>query len=260
MKKFYQITNKSFEELGVATQKEMWEKVKVDHKGLCACVNTVFTKAEDSENKFNVVMSTNSQDRHGDIVEQDWDLKNFKKNPVFLDSHNYNSIEHIIGKVNKIKVKDGQLVGEIEFALDNPKGMLAYNLASKGFLNATSVGFIPQDFSDDGKILKSELLEDSAVSVPANQEALFEKKELEKEEEKEEIKEEVKEEEKIEEAPRKNFKLEALKRLAEKQELKRKEILKEVLAVTQQLSKGQVEAQKRRQMANRIIKQLIKIK
>jgi hypothetical protein len=144
--------------------------------------------------------------------------------------------------------------------LDNPKGMLAYNLASKGFLNATSVGFIPQDFSDDGKILKSELLEDSAVSVPANQEALFEKKELEKEEEKEEIKEEVKEEEKIEEAPRKNFKLEALKRLAEKQELKRKEILKEVLAVTQQLSKGQVEAQKRRQMANRIIKQLIKIK
>ena len=264
MKKFYQITSKSFEELGVVTQKEMWEKVKVDHKGLCACVNTVFTKAEDSENKFSVVMSTNSQDRHGDIVEQDWDLKNFKKNPVFLDSHNYNSIEHIIGKVNKIKVKDGQLVGEIEFALDNPKGMLAYNLASKGFLNATSVGFIPQDFSDDGKIMKSELLEDSAVSVPANQEALFEKKEIEKEEEKEEIKEEitdaVKNAEIIEETPKKNFKLDALKRLAGKEELKRKEILKEVLAVTQRLSKGEVDAQKRRQMANRIIKQLIKIK
>ena len=288
MKKFYQITSKSFEELGVATQKEMWEKVKVDHKGLCACVNTVFTKAEDSENKFNVVMSTNSQDRHGDIVEQDWDLKNFKKNPVFLDSHNYNSIEHIIGKVNKIKVKDGQLVGEIEFALDNPKGMLAYNLASKGFLNATSVGFIPQEFSDDGKIMKSELLEDSAVSVPANQEALFEKKlkkegdecempdgsmgemhpdkngdmvcMMPKKEVKEEVKEDIKQEETIEEAPKKNFKLEALKRLVGKQEEKRKEILKEVLAVTQRLSKGEVDAQKRRQMANRIIKQLIKIK
>jgi len=256
MKKFYQITNKSFDELGVTTQKEMWEKVKVDHKGLCACVTTVFTKAEDSDNKFNVVMSTNSEDRHGDIVEQEWDLKSFKKNPVFLDSHNYNSIEHIIGKVNKIKVKDGKLQGEVEFALDNPKGLLAFNLASKGFLNATSVGFIPKEFSDDGKIMKSELLEDSAVSVPANQEALFEKKEIEKEEQ--EIKEEIKEE--VKSGERKNLKVEALKRLAQKQDEKRKNILKEVLAVTQRLSKGEVDAQKRRQMANRIIKQVMKIK
>lgn len=283
-KKFYQITSKSFDELGVTTQKEMWEKVKGDHKGLCACVNTVFTKAEDTENKFNVVMSTNSEDRHGDIVEQNWDLKNFKKNPVFLDSHNYSSIEHIIGKVNKIKVKDGRLEGEIEFALDNPKGMLAYNLASKGFLNATSVGFIPQEFDELGKIMKSELLEDSAVSVPANQEALFEKNvkkegdacempdgsvgEMRTDEEgnmvcmlpKQLEKNEEEKEEETEQTPKKNLKLEALKRIAEKQEFKRKEILKEVLAVTQQLSKGEVEAQKRRQMANRIIKQLIKIK
>lgn len=281
MKKFYQITSKSFDELGVATHKEMWEKVKGDHKGLCACINTVFTKSEDTENKFNVVMSTNAEDRHGDIVEQNWDLKNFKKNPVFLDSHNYSSIEHIIGKVTKIKVKDGRLEGEIEFALDNPKGMLAYNLASKGFLNATSVGFIPLEFDELGKIIKSELLEDSAVSVPANQEALFEKS-VKREGEACEMPDgsvgemhpdedgnmvcmlpkqlEIKEEEKIEEAPKKNLKLEALKRIAEKQEFKRKEILKEVLAVTQQLSKGEVEAQKRRQMANRIIKQLIKIK
>lgn len=370
MKKFFQLTNKSFDELGVKSHQELWEKVKGDHKGLCACVNTVFTKAEDSENKFNVVMSTATEDRHGDIVEQNWDLKNFKKNPVFLDSHNYSSIEHIIGKVNKIKVKDGALTGEIEFALDNPKGLLAYNLASKGFLNATSVGFIPLEFSQDGKIVKSELLEDSAVSVPANQEALFEKKSIEDVEEVEvknvvpfkryelapedtdwDAKDEVSkvadmdtlkrmsawydgtnidakesyklqhhqssdlmtvwkavemsmkaflsgqggvkipdedrervynhlakhyaefgkevpelksviEEEKppVPTEPKKNLKLEALKRIAEKQEYKRKEILKEVLAVTQQLSKSEVDAELRRQKANRVIKLLMKIK
>jgi len=254
-RKFYQITNKSFDELGVKTHQELWSKVKGEHTGLCACVDTAFTKSADGENKFNIVMSTSAEDRHGDIVEQDWDLKNFKKNPVFLDSHNYNSIEHIIGKINKIKIKDGQLQGEVEFALDNPKGMLAYNLASKGFLNATSVGFIPLEFSQEGKILKSELLEDSAVSIPANQEALFEKKSVEKEEVEEDVKEEVKIVE-----PKRHLKIEALKRLAEKEELKRKEIFKEVLAVTQRLSKGEVDVQKRRQMANRIIKQLIKIK
>lgn len=252
-KKFYQITNKSFDELKVKTHEELWKKVKKDHQGLCACVATVFTKAEDSENKFSVIMSTSTEDRHGDIVEQNWDLKNFKKNPVFLDSHNYDSIEHIIGKVTKIKVKDGKLQGEIEFALDNPKGQLAYKLAAGGFLNATSVGFIPMEFDKDGRILKSELLEDSAVSVPAQAEALFEKK----------IKKVKKiEEKKIEiiEETKKNLKLDALKRIVEKKEFKRKEILKEVLAVTQQLSKGGVDAEKRRQMANRAIKQLIKVK
>jgi len=252
-KKFYQITNKSFDELKVKTHEELWKKIKKDHQGFCACVTTVFTKAEDSENKFKVVMSTPTEDRHGDIVMQNWVLKYFSKNPVFIDSHNYDSIEHILGKVNKPKVKDNNLVGEIEFALDNPKGLLAFKLVVGGFLNAVSVGFIPLEFDNDGKILKSELLELSAVSVPAQAEALFEKK----------IKKVKKiEDKKIEiiEETKKNLRLDALKRIVEKKEFKRKEILKEVLAVTQQLSKGGVDAEKRRQMANRAIKQLIKVK
>jgi len=175
MKTFYQLQNKSFSDLGVKTYKELWEKVSTEYRGLSACVHTEFKQAGDNENKFNVIMSTATEDRHGDIVEQNWDLKSFKKNPVFLDSHNYSSIEHIIGKVNKIKVKDGKLQGEIEFNLHNPKGVMAFNMALNGFLNATSVGFIPKDFDGEGKIVKSELLEDSAVSVPANAEALFEK-------------------------------------------------------------------------------------
>lgn len=174
-KKFYTITNKSFSELEVKTEQELWDKVKGEYKGLSFSADTVFEKAEGTDNKFNVVMSTDSMDRHGDVVIQNWDLKSFKKNPVLLDSHNYVSIEHILGKVNKPKVKDNKLQGEIEFMLDNPKGMLAYKMALGGYLNATSVGFIPHSFDDNGNIEKSELLELSAVSVPANAEALFEK-------------------------------------------------------------------------------------
>lgn len=175
MKKYFLITNKSFEEEGVTNHKELWDKVKAEgYEGFEASVVTTFTKAEDKKNRFHAIFSTSNVDRHGDIVQQEWDLKSFKKNPVFLDSHRYDSIEHILGKVIGIKSKD-QLEGDIEFMLDNPKGMLAYKMAQDGFLNATSVGFIPLDFGEKGDITKSELLEVSAVSVPANAQALFEK-------------------------------------------------------------------------------------
>lgn len=181
--KFYQLTNKSFDNEEVSTHKELWDKVKGEHRGFSLTVNTEFQKSLDDEgnitNSFHVVMSTAVEDRHGEIVFQNWDLENFKKNPVFLDSHNYGSIEHILGKVHNALVVNGKLEGDIEFALDNPKGMLAFKLALGGFLNATSVGFIPKGFDDDGNITSAELLEDSAVSVPANPEALLNSKSLE---------------------------------------------------------------------------------
>lgn len=178
MKKYYSINNKSFEDLGVTTEKELWEKVKGEYEALSISVETIFSKTAESDNQFHVIFSTASVDRHGEIVMQNWDLKYFKKNAVFLDSHNYNSIEHILGKVKKIGIKEDKLQGDVEFCLDNPKGLLAYKMALGGFLSATSVGFIPLQFDDKGNILKSELLEISAVSVPANAEALFEKKEI----------------------------------------------------------------------------------
>jgi hypothetical protein len=180
MNKFYTLNSKSLETEGVASYAELWEKVKSSYKGLQQVVPTSFEKmlgeeGQELTNFFKVTMSTGMKDRHGEIVYQNWDLENFKKNPVFLDSHNYGSIEHIIGKVHNAQVDNGRLVGEVEFAIDNPKGYLAMRLAQGGFLSATSVGFIPLAFDADGNITKAELLEDSAVSVPANAEALFER-------------------------------------------------------------------------------------
>lgn len=177
-RKFYQLCNKSFDDLQVKTHKELWDKLKTDgYNGLLLECFTVFQKAEGDDNKFHAIFSTAKEDRHGDIVEQNWDLKSFKKNNVYLDSHNYDSIEHIIGKIDNIGVSDKKkLEGDIVFALSNPKGQLAHDLAAEGFLNTNSVGFIPKVFDDKGRILESELLEVSAVSVPANPEAYFDKK------------------------------------------------------------------------------------
>lgn len=188
-RKFLSIADKSLEELGVDSYQALWKKAADDgYDGLSLSLTTTFTKAaadieadEDgilvkaADNVFSVVFSTANEDRHGDIVQQNWDLRAYKKNPVFLDSHDYGSIEKIIGRVPRIAVKANALQGAVEFAIGSPLGALGQYLAENGFLNATSVGFIPKQFDDKGTILKSELLEISAVSVPANSEALFEK-------------------------------------------------------------------------------------
>jgi len=178
MKKFYQLHNKSLSKHKVDNIKQLWDKLKAKgYKGISIQVKTDFKKSSKEENRYHAIFSTNAVDRHGEIVEQNWVLKNFKGNSVYLDSHNYDSIEYIIGKIEKLKANDGKLVGDIIFALSNPRGQLAKDLADGGFLNASSVGFIPLEFDAKfEKIIKSELLEISAVSVPANQEALYEKK------------------------------------------------------------------------------------
>lgn len=182
-KKYLSIEHKTLADLGVATYKDLWEKAqKEGYEGISMSFVSEFKKAEgeDKPNLFHAVFSTASEDRHGDIVEQSWELKYFKKNPVYLDSHNYDSIVHIIGKVSGLKItgegKKQKLEGNVEFMLENPKGALAAQMAEKGFLSASSVGFIPLEFDEKtGNIVHSELLEISAVSVPANAEAIFEK-------------------------------------------------------------------------------------
>lgn len=127
------------------------------------------------------IFSTQDVDRHGDVVLQEgWDLVNFKKNPVILNSHNYGDAAEVIGKASQVKIDGKKLVGKITFAVnENPKAKVIFDLYAGGFLNAFSVGFIPTKFKDnkDGTkdwytIEEAELLEVSAVSVPANARAL----------------------------------------------------------------------------------------
>ena len=124
------------------------------------------------------VFSTMDVDRHGDIVMQNWNLDQFRNNPVILNSHNYWDTAEVIGKaLTDLGVVDNQLQGTIQFAVnENPKAKVAFDLVVGGYLNAFSVGFMPEEFSKDGVILKSTLLEISLVSVPANPHALVQAK------------------------------------------------------------------------------------
>ena len=144
------------------------------------------TKSVDKEYKtLEAIFSSQKEDRHGDVVIQEgWDLKNFKKNPVIINSHNHNDATEVVGKVEKgtLKIEKGKLTGKIKFAVnENPKAKIIFDLYAGGYLNAFSVGFLANEYDekDFSKITKAELLEVSAVSVPANAFALAKKKGIE---------------------------------------------------------------------------------
>lgn len=144
-------------------------------------------KNVDSERyTLTMVASTQTKDSHGDIMMMDGiDLKRYKKNPVILNSHKQTDITDVIGRATKTwiegKGKKAKLMQEWEFAVDaNPKAEIAFKLFEGGFAKASSIGFIPKDLEFDEKenafkITEWELLEVSAVAVPANSLAVMSK-------------------------------------------------------------------------------------
>lgn len=133
-----------------------------------------------AKNEF--VLSDDSVDRVGDVIEQNWELANFKKNPIALFNHNRNAI---IGKWADVRVEKNRLIGRLELASDDtdPLVRMVRRLIEQDILRATSVGFAPlekelldEDESDPWfgpfRFLKSELLEASLVAVPANANAI----------------------------------------------------------------------------------------
>lgn len=135
-----------------------------------------------NERRLRFIGSSEAEDRDGDIIlASGWELGNYKKNPVFLWAHDY-SIPPI-GRALNVEVVNNELHFDIEFP---EKGIHAladtvFELYKKGFMNATSVGFIGKDGSpsSNGTIFtKQELLELSAVPVPSNPTALQRAKSL----------------------------------------------------------------------------------
>lgn len=134
------------------------------------------------------VASTAAVDSYQDIVEQTWKLDRFRKNPVFLLQHDSWSVP--IGRVETIGVEKvgGQeaLVASVRFDLDDPDAAAVAGKYARGFMHAVSVGFRPGKVTARSTLLEAdpryakggyilgdnELLELSAVTIPANPEAV----------------------------------------------------------------------------------------
>lgn len=133
---------------------------------------------DDEARSFMAIASSPCVDRQGDVVEQaGWDLTNFKNNPVIPWAHDYS--QPPVARAVEIGVQDGVLQMKVQFP---PEGLYPFadtiwNLYRNQFLFAFSVGFIPEEPAEGwnwegNTFAKSELLEVSAVVVPANPQAL----------------------------------------------------------------------------------------
>lgn len=150
----------------------------------------LFVRTEDmGERTVRFTISKEVVDRDGDILRATGvDFTNYMKNPVFLSFHNTH--EFPLGKVTRFWVEGNSVKADVYFPTveelsTNPEQAsekakivdFAYCCYKTGMLNAVSVGFIPiewKETKDGWDILKWELLEFSAVAVPANQDAIAE--------------------------------------------------------------------------------------
>ena len=144
------------------------------------------------------ISSDETLDRYDEIISASgWRLENYQRNPVFQNAHQYGDIIFTLGKALITEIRPGRtssasphLFQRIEFATDvNPMARIAYGLYKGKFLNAVSVGFIPMKWENGNageskvqspkskveyrrRYLEQELLEVSAVGIPANPNAL----------------------------------------------------------------------------------------
>jgi len=154
------------------------------------------------------IASDETLDRYDEVISAaGWKLENYRRNPVFQNSHQYGDIIFTLGKALMTEVRSvgfdrSVLFQRVQFATEeNPMARIAYGLYKGGFLNAVSVGFIPIRWEDlpgrsaEGGVrsedpsvhsalrnpqsalprrryLEQELLEVSSVAVPANPNAL----------------------------------------------------------------------------------------
>jgi len=127
------------------------------------------------------VASTGAVDRHGDTVAPEgWRLDAYRENPVVLWAHDYR--RPAIGRAQSVWRDGGALLARLEFA-PTEFAREVEGLYRQGYQQGVSVGFRPLRFEERRdartgaflgiRFLEQELLEISAVPVPANQGALL---------------------------------------------------------------------------------------
>lgn len=145
--------------------------------------------AEDGGRITRFVASTGTPDRMGDVIDQSsWNLDNYRRNPVILWAHDYSLPP--VGRAVRAEVVtvEGRAQLEIDVQWDEggERGREVARQFADGFLHAGSVGFAPGRVvpraslgeddprqADRGYLLAdNDLLEFSAVPVPANADAL----------------------------------------------------------------------------------------
>ncbi len=93
------------------------------------------------------VASDQTLDSYNEVIlASGWRFDLFSKNAPFVDSHDYSSIEKLLGRVVDFRIEDDRLIETVQWAHDVPENGLArlgWKMTLAGHLRAVSVGFVP---------------------------------------------------------------------------------------------------------------------
>jgi HK97 family phage prohead protease len=151
--------------------KREFDLIKKDYYGQEATIEDIYT----------FVVSTPEVDRYGTIiVPSGIDYTAYLNNPIVLAQHD--SDDWPIGKCLGFMMNGENLEATLQFHRITEEACEVADLVAAGYVRAVSVGIIPIESEEqtiDGKTVtvytKSELVEFSVVSIPANREALIKK-------------------------------------------------------------------------------------
>ena len=140
----------------------------------------VTAAADDRDQPMSFIISTDDVDRHGDVIAAEgWRLDSYLANPVFLWAHDY--ARPVIGRAVEVWREPHRLLARMKFAPTRFAQEVAL-LYRSGYQRGVSVGFKPLRYEERRnektgaflgiRFLEQELLETSAVPVPANSHAL----------------------------------------------------------------------------------------
>jgi len=151
--------------------KREFDLIKKEHGEQEATIQDIYT----------FVVSTPEVDRYGTIiVPSGIDYTAYLNNPIVLAQHD--SDDWPIGKCLGFMMNGENLEATLQFHRITEEACEVADLVAAGYVRAVSVGIIPIESEEqtiDGKTVtvytKSELVEFSVVSIPANREALIKK-------------------------------------------------------------------------------------
>jgi hypothetical protein len=117
-------------------------------KQIIRTIHPVIRVVDAAKGIVEYVASDETLDSYREVIRADgWRFDRFRKNSPFVDSHDYSTIDKLVGSVVDFKVVGKQLVETVQWAIDvagNRLAQLGFAMTQAGHLKAVSVGFIPE--------------------------------------------------------------------------------------------------------------------
>ncbi|MCX8156162.1 MAG: hypothetical protein N3J91_06930 [Verrucomicrobiae bacterium] len=128
--------------------KEM--KIELENEMVRRVLHPAVRVLDEREGLVEYIASDETVDSYREVIRADgWRFSRFEKNAPFVDSHRYDTVDALLGRVVDYGVRGRKLIEIVKWAIDVPENRLAqigWAMTRAGYLRAVSVGFQPVEW------------------------------------------------------------------------------------------------------------------